>query len=648
MKILINTIIFVLAKSYCQTLNFIPESDLKFLCSSINFTADPCEDFYEYACGNWVSSHTIPKGEDEVQSLFNQISVFSQLSEEIGTTIQSILQETDSWMNLSDSHAPITKARSFFRSCMDIKQIETLSLQPMIDYMKMLDIPSFCDQIPIGSTRDPNYENWSVYESLKFTQTNFFSSTAFFDIDAVNDYQKSGVRIIKIEDSGFSLQQEIYTSSTNFPWLEHLKSVFNDSTINGNYTIFISSLSRLYFIVNIINTTPKIILANYILWHNIRDRIIYLGEKFRKLHDHFRSEISFNDAKKSETETIDFRIKYCAELSNNYFGLAIAGDFVGKTFGVESLKKATNLLNQILENMKQRIQNNDWLDQKTITNAIHKLNALSAKVGYPEYIFNISYLEQRYKTVEMNDREFFLNVVKLDKMYRKKYLEKLHRPFEKDKWSMLPQTVNAMYQFFNNDIIIPSGILRPPFFYSDNKLPLSLNYGAIGSVIGHEITHAFDSTGRKFDENGTIVKEWWSGGAVKQFNQRAICFNEQYSQYKPNQNGSINGAQTLAENIADNGGLLVALEAFESLGLENQKFMIKGHSYTCKQLFFIAFAQGYCGKSFKEFDEIELLIQSHSPSKYRVIGTLSNVEEFSKEFNCKTGRMNNEKKCKIW
>lgn len=119
----------------------------------------------------------------------------------------------------------------------------------------------------------------------------------------------------------------------------------------------------------------------------------------------------------------------------------------------------------------------------------------------------------------------------------------------------------------------------------------SLNYGSIGSVIGHEITHAFDSTGRKFDENGVIVKEWWTGDAVKEFNQRAICFQEQYSQYKPNNNNSINGGQTLAENIADGGGLLVALMAFEALNMTDQVFEIRGQNFTCKQLFFIAFAQ---------------------------------------------------------
>ncbi|KAF0986600.1 hypothetical protein HZS_6658 [Henneguya salminicola] len=149
------------------------------------------------------------------------------------------------------------------------------------------------------------------------------------------------------------------------------------------------------------------------------------------------------------------------------------------------------------------------------------------------------------------------------------------------------------YKFFYEtlNIVIPAGILRPPFFYSENNLPISLNYGSIGSVIGHEITHAFDSTGRKFDKNGMIVKEWWSGEGVKEFNQRAICFQEQYSKYKPIEKRAINGGQTLAENIADNGGIMVAMMAFNAIEQKNEIYEIRGRNFTSKQLFFIAFAQ---------------------------------------------------------
>jgi len=221
---------------------------------------------------------------------------------------------------------------------------------------------------------------------------------------------------------------------------------------------------------------------------------------------------------------------------------------------------------------------------------------------------------------------------------------------------MMPQTVNAYYYPLDNSINFPAGILQPPFYNAQQ--PDYLNYGAMGSIIGHELTHAFDNTGSLFDAEGTL-NNWWTNSTLNEFNDLTTCFVDQYNQYKVEVSGgkeiNLNGKITLGENMADNGGLSRSLEAWKLSSKDDKMFNERNKAlpglsdFTAEQLFFISFGQAFCEKYTPEIREKRIEDDPHSPGEYRVIGSISNNEYFAKAFNCpKKSPMNPEKKCLIW
>ncbi|KAL9972902.1 hypothetical protein ACROYT_G019293 [Oculina patagonica] len=279
--------------------------------------------------------------------------------------------------------------------------------------------------------------------------------------------------------------------------------------------------------------------------------------------------------------------------------------------------------------------------------ALSQADALGSKIGYARYVVRPKDLTARFSKLVVNSKTFFKNNVEVDKWVRHRLFSKLRKTVDKEKWPMFPQTINAMYQFYENEIVIPAGILQSPFFYSA-EVPRSLSYGALGSIIGHEITHGFDNTGRKFDKNGDIVKEWWSKPSLVEFNKKSKCIEEQYSQYKVQGKYLISGKVTLGENIADNGGTKLSYFAYHDWLQKHgtEEFALPGLEYTNEQLFFIGYAQEYCSHARPKTEYIATLSEIHAPPKFRVIGTLSNFKEFSEAFNCPVNStMNPEKKC---
>ncbi|KAI0221726.1 Neprilysin-4 [Lamellibrachia satsuma] len=290
-----------------------------------------------------------------------------------------------------------------------------------------------------------------------------------------------------------------------------------------------------------------------------------------------------------------------------------------------------------------------WMDESTRDLAISKANAISEKIGYPENIMSDEYLDLKYKQLVPQEKTYYENVVNIWNVGVKNNLNKVNERVDKEEWNTGPATVNAYYSPSKNVIVFPAGILQPPF-YSRN-FPKSVNFGGIGVVIGHEITHGFDDQGRQFDLNGNL-KQWWPNDVIKKFNQRAQCIVDQYSSYTVPQVGiNVNGKLTQGENIADNGGLKESFLAYRNWVSRQgrEEDVLPGLNLDNNQLFFLSFAQLWCGTKRPEKYMEQLKSDPHSPGRFRVIGSVSNSKDFAHAYKCPAGsKMNPVKKCDVW
>ncbi|XP_002155074.2 neprilysin-4 isoform X1 [Hydra vulgaris] len=673
--------------------------------ASLNETEEPCNDFYNFACGGWKKNHKIPSSENEITS-------FTILTKEIENEIHKLLEEEPK----SNESEAFNKTRLFYKSCMDNETLERLKAKPALDFISSIGGWSVCD----NTEWQEKSKDWNVYDTLIHLQKTFYPAPPFFSVEVTNDHLNSTKHLIKIDQSGLSLQREIYFKHANitddygeymvkiakllgytcnekdpnknvtkqmlevlrferklaklttpaeakqagtfrridlaiikkiipqFDWTRHLKGIFPaDFNIQKDEVILATSPLYLYNVANLIRKTDKKLLSRYIVWQMLRDKISFLSRDFRKARAEF-------NRKMTGVEDNEPRWRICTTVTNDNMGVPIGTLYVEKYFSDNTKTKTDIMIKEIMQSFKKRIQDHSWIDNVTREGVDQKVDALVAKVGYASYIKNPKELNKRFQNLTINGETFFDNNLSVDKWIRYRLFNKLRKPVDKSKWPMFPQTINAMYQFYENEIVIPAGILQPPFFYT-GEVPRSLSYGAIGSIIGHELTHGFDNTGRKFDKNGDIVKEWWTRESLREFNKKANCIEKQYSQYKVQDLYRISGRLTLGENIADNGGTKISFGAYKEFLNGSTDDILPNLPYNNEQLFFIGYAQEYCANVRPKTEYIATLSEIHSPSKFRVIGTLSNLEEFAEAFQCrkkaKDGtrmKMDPETKCVVW
>ncbi|CAG8656174.1 33399_t:CDS:2, partial [Racocetra persica] len=316
--------------------------------------------------------------------------------------------------------------------------------------------------------------------------------------------------------------------------------------------------------------------------------------------------------------------------------------------------------NEMITSIKKafvnRLPDLDWLDDKTRKLAVEKVDAIIQKIGYPTKSPNTSdpiSLQDYYRNVKFDQDDYFGNLLSSHLWASDILWKEVGKPVNRDSWYMSPQTVNAYYNPTGNEIVFPAGILQFPFFSS--KAPEYINYGAIGAVIGHELTHGFDNNGRQYDATGRLT-QWWSNATIENFKEKAECFVDQYSSYTINDTKGepvhLNGRLTLGENLADNGGLREAYDAWytrykNDSDREYNNYLLPGFdNLTREQLFFIAYGHSWCSKI---RPETAVHTDPHSPPAWRVNGVLRNSPKFSEVFKCKPGsKMNPVKKCALW
>lgn len=398
-------------------------------------------------------------------------------------------------------------------------------------------------------------------------------------------------------------------------------------------------------------TKLKVILAKYshrdlqnlMSWRFIMDLVNSLSRNYKESRNAFRKALYG-----TTSETAAWR--RCANYVNGNMETAVGRLYVEAAFAGESKHVVEDLITQIREVFIQTLDDLTWMDTETKKKAEEKALAIKERIGYPdEIISDDGKLNNEYAELNYREDEYFENIIQNLKFSQSKQLKKLREKVDKDEWISGAAVVNAFYSSGRNQIVFPAGILQPPFFSAQQ--PKSLNYGGIGMVIGHEITHGFDDNGRNFNKDGDL-QDWWSPQSAESFRAQSQCMVQQYGNFSWDLAGGqhLNGINTLGENIADNGGLGQAYRAYLSYVRKNgEEKLLPGLDLNHKQLFFLNFAQVWCGTYRPEYAVNSIKTDVHSPGNFRIIGTLQNSPEFSDAYHCRRNAyMNPDRKCRVW
>ncbi|XP_065318657.1 endothelin-converting enzyme homolog [Gordionus sp. m RMFG-2023] len=430
-------------------------------------------------------------------------------------------------------------------------------------------------------------------------------------------------------------------------WTTYLNKLFGlvNLTLTSDQIVIVRSTDYFANLTLLIkeylsSAEKRTILNNYFMWHVTKKMLPYLSSEFRA------TLRPLSKAIKGSTDGVD-TWKACLSDTNSIIGFPLGSLYIKEEFQGRDKTLVNTMIDSIKVSFKKQLTGVDWMDEDTKKVAAEKVDAVKNKIGFPEYLLDSKLLDEKYEGLEFSVDDYFGNNLRQIPFYVRKALRKLKLPVDKSRWSLTPHTVNAYYSASANEMVFPAGILQSPFY--DSNFPKSLNFGAMGFIVGHELTHGFDDTGRQFDINGNL-RSWWNETSVKNFNEKAECLKDQYSNFTLARL-KINGEQTLGENIADNGGLKATFSAFQSFKSSNpmDTTILPGLNMTDDQLFFLSFAQVWCSVDSRKSLFFEILKDSHSPNKIRVLGTLSNSVEFSNAYNCAAkSPMNPDNKCSVW
>ena len=508
---------------------------------------------------------------------------------------------------------------------------------------------------PGDITFDPSdYEN----EELRETFIDYFTSVLRLLRGSENRAETVAGKIWSLEKRLAEIQdsEEVFTKSTVDDVQEHLGdwidlkdslSEFFNKTINGSDFVIYQTPEYFAHLGKVLKATPTETLVDYMVWRLVDSYAIYLTLDF--------SEAKLQTAKvTSGIDSIGPRWRFCFDETVNTFKFVTSALFVEEHFSKEDKLSANDIVTTIAKEFGNVLSNAVWLGEDVKEKALEKLDAMGQKIGYPDMIDNVAHLDKYYSGLEIKD-DFFGNILNVKTFIVNGQTSRLGKPIRGiDRWGegAKAHELSGFYNLDFNEMIFPASIFVQPLF--DRNRPMALNFGGLGSIVGHEMTHGFDNKGSVFDNHGNL-KNWWSKEALKKFQAKSECLISQYGRYQID-DVHVNGFKTLAENIADNGGIRVSFQAYQSWlekhGTNGHEAMsyLPGLKFSEEQLFFLAFAQSYCSYSPSSQVVRELTgDEPHSPDRFRVLGPLSNMQEFSNAFNCQKGSpMNPTEKCRVW
>ncbi len=648
---------------------------LGFSVDNIDKTMNPCVDFYQYACGNWLKNTEIPADQPEWVS-------FIELYERNLVTEREILEKAS--VNNPGRSAVEQKIGDYYSSCMDEKAVDAKgldALKPELDRISAVkDKTALIDAIAHVHLIGPNplfrfYSSPDLHNAdmviayvdqggLTLPDRDYYIkddakmaemrkhlteyATQMFTLAGRSPQQAadSAQTILRIETAlaKASMDRTLRRDPKN---RDHKMSRDQAATLASNFylnryftAVGAPSFSDLnvsnpdfFKQVNaVVESEPLDAWKIYVSWHLLDSAAPWLSKPF--VDTNFKMQQYLTGQEK-----IQDRWKRCVDSTDQALGEALGQKYVELTFGPESKQRMLKMVDALEKALDQDIHGLPWMSEDTKKQAKIKLQAIRNKIGYPD-------VWRDYSSLNIERGDLLGNFLRANAFESKRQIVKIGKPLDRKEWGMTPPTVNAYYSGSHNEIVFPAGILQPPFF--DQKMDDAINFGGIGAVIGHELTHGFDDQGRKFDPQGNL-RDWWTEQDGKEFEKRAGCIADEYGSFVAVDDLKLNGKLTLGENTADNGGARIALMALREMLAQDGKSGEKIDGYTPEQRLFLGYGRVWCEKRRPEFSRMLVSVDPHSPGRYRVNGVMQNMPEFQQAWGCKAGQpMVRQNACRVW
>jgi putative endopeptidase len=657
----------------------------------VDKSLNPCDDFYKYACSKWIAANPIPSDE-----------VFWSTGSGLEMWNDAILRETLEAASKDDpKRTPVQqKIGDYWAACMDESGIEAAGLkpaQPVLDRIAGLKSKS---DITLEIAR-LHHEFPGAWESSD-NQAN----APFFGFSGGQDYDDASKVVAQIDQGGLSLPNRDYYINTDDKSVEtlkkfraHVQKMFvlagepeaqagsDADTVIAIETALAKAqmdnvkrrdpknINNKFSLVQLRELTPHIQWDVYLKAVNApaSDHYIVSSPDFLRAEDKLLVEQPLENwqtymrwqaihhaapylNKAMVDENFDFfyhtlagqaenqpRWRRCVHNADRDLGEALGQAYVDRAFPPESKARTLEMVHAIENAMQNDIETVSWMTPATKAQAIVKLKGIEDKIGYPSHW-------RDYSSVKIVRNNYLGNVEQASSFEFERWVEKIGKPVDRSEWTMTPPTINAYYDPQLNTINFPAGILQPPFF--EKTMDDSVNYGAIGMVIGHELTHGFDDQGRKFDAHGNL-RDWWTAEDAKQYDERGKCISDEYTQDVPDAGPGVkqNGLLTQGEDTADNGGIHLALIALAAdLKSQGKSLDDKGpDGWTELQRFFLANAYSWCSNIRPEITRLIVTTNPHSMPVFRIDNVVSNMPEFAEAFGCKAGqKMVRANACRVW
>ncbi len=637
----------------------------------------PCQNFYQYANGGWLAKNPIP-------AAYPAWGIANELDERNRETVHQILEEA------ARSNAPRgsneQKVGDYYAACMAEDQINTAGAQPLADEFARIsaikDQKAFIAEVArlhtmgvnvmFGDGSEQDAKNSAeVIESVsqgglslpnrdyyfkdddksKMIRAEFLKHVANMFTLAGDDAARAAAEaqtILNIETKLAEVSKtpvelrdpvanynrmtlaQLQALTPHFMWADFFKQIglSQKTDIDVGQPKFFTGLEQQ------LTAVPLADWQTYLRWHLLNGTASALSSKFVDEDFNFKGRVL-----QGTKENLP-RWKRCVAATDRALGEALGEVYVKKAFPPEAKARALAMVRNLEAALKDDIGTLAWMSDPTRKQAITKLDAFINKIGYPDKW-------RDYTKLEIKRDAYVLNRLRANQFNNDRDLGKIGRPVDKTEWFMSPPTVNAYYNPQINEIVFPAGILQPPFF--DPTADDAVNYGAMGAVIGHEMTHGFDDQGAQFDAGGNL-KNWWTDADLKNFKERAKCVSTQFSSFEVEPGLHENGELVVGESIADLGGLLIAYAAYQK-SLEGKPRPANIDGFTPEQRFFLAYARGWATQARPEFERLLASVDPHPLPRFRVNGPLSNLPQFAAAFGCKAGdpMVRAEKdRCVIW